>query len=1152
MVDLITRIVKRPGLYLLLSLSLLSSADAQEQYVRFRRLTINDGLSVSSVYCIYQDSKGFMWFGTEDGLNRFDGKNITVYGATTEHHHILANKWIEIIYEDKGGMFWLGSRGGLTRYNPRNGIFAPISHNPENESTLSNDTVTAIISDLLNTIWVGTSGGLNRINRNDNSVFRINPGESELKGLTMAIHGLLNDRSGILWIATGEGLFSYDPKSGLFFNERPGNLIEANTPVYCMARGTEELWIAVPGGIIAMSADPSVAPLFYKPGFSEREPRVSGMHVDQRNGVWLKTNHGLYHFDRESQKTTKLVNTTRTTHSLMLNPVEPLVEDTEGNIWYGTFGNGLHKIDPSSFETVSYHNNPADPQSLSENSINCIFEDRSGAMWFGTFGAGISILDPGANKFTLFKNDPFNRNSLASSFIWSICQTADSAVWFGTDEKGISCYDPSGNTFRHFNHDPSDPGSLASPSVRKIYQDSRGNIWIGTDGGGLDRFDRTRNAFTHFRHDRADPSSISDNSVRAIFEDSRGRLWIGTRRGLNQYFPATRSFRRYFHDPDDPNSLPHNFIYNAIVEDNEGNLWIGTYGGGLSIFDPSEERFTNYLSDPDDPTSISDNIVFSIFGDPLGRYWIGTNSGLNMFYPATGSFRRFGLEENLANEVIYGILPDEQNNIWLSTNRGISKFSLDDFSVKNYDMNDGLQSNEFNGGAYHRGLDGALYFGGVYGVTKIDPERITVSENYSEVCFTKIEVLGKEVRIADAGMESLFETCPNAVVQHEEDFFVSMNPPYLEEIVLDYSHRVFSIEFAALNNLQPGKLQYATMMTTLDEEWNNTGFRNYVSFSNMKAGDYTLRVIARNADGIWTDPPLELDIHITPPFWNLWWFIALEVLAGLLVGAFIYIYLVRTRTNRLLRLQNEQITIANQKLTESEQNLKELNATKDKFFSIISHDLKNPFSSLLSISELMVQNFDDADREDHRDGFRKLNESLKYLYSLLENLLTWSRTQRGKIKYDPVRFNLTNLINENINLHRLQSERKGLMLVTTQEKEVYAYGDRDMINSVVRNLMNNAVKFTDTNGRIEIDVRPNDKHIMVQVKDSGIGISGENIRRLFRIDEKFKTQGTHGEKGTGLGLILCREFIERNGGTISVESTPGQGSIFSFTIPKAD
>ncbi|MFO7671358.1 MAG: two-component regulator propeller domain-containing protein, partial [Bacteroidales bacterium] len=1057
-----------------LNLACLSVIYGQDDYVRFKRITINDGLSLSSVYNIYQDSKGFMWFGTEDGLNKYDGQSITVFGATTDQHYILANKWIELVYEDKAGMIWLGSKGGLTMYNPRKGIFNSLKHEPGSLSSLSNDTISAIISDLLNDVWIGTFQGLNKVDRFTGEVTRVIPDEPELMGLNSRISGFTVDRSGTLWIGTHRGLFSQDRKSGLFFNETANGSILPQTAIYCMALGSRSLWLGTGMGLLEMDLSGKGDHMLIPASPGETLTDIRGLHVDQMEQVWVQTPEGLFCYRNREEGLIKVLEAGATTHSLALNPVEPLEEDQEGFIWYGSFGDGIFKINPVTFSYNHYEHNPADPNSLSENSVNCIFEDRSGVLWFGTFGAGISILDPSANQFTLFKNDPFNSNSLASSFIWSIFQTTENTVWFGTNANGISCFNPKFKTFRHFDHDPLDPASLSHSSVRKVYQDSRKRIWVGTDGGGLNLFLPGNQTFRHYLHDPDNPRSISDNSVRTIYEDRFGRIWVGTRHGLNLFNPETGTFKRYLHDATDPASISNDFIYSTIFMDDEDYLWIGTYGGGLSRMDPEKEIFTNFTHDPDDPNTISDNTVFSTYQDQMGRLWIGTNSGLNMFYPATGSFRRFGVGEGLANEVIYGVLADDNNCIWLSTNLGIIRFDLETFDVKNFDMNDGLQSNEFNGGAYHRGRDGKLYFGGVYGLNVIDPAAIDPVEKVSQVTLTNLEILGKKVLIAGIDLEEQFNENPVSIIEYEGEYYSSENVSYLEEIVIDYKYRYFSVEFAALNSRQSGKLNYAYIMENLEPEWTRAGKRNYVSYANMKAGSYTLKVVAENGDGFRSDPPMELSIVITPPTWQLWWFILLEILVAIAIVVLIITYLVKSRTNRLLIYQNQQISQANEALRKSEKNLMELNATKDKFFSIISHDLKNPFSSLLSISELMVENFDDTDHNDHRAGFRKIHQSVKHLLDLLENLLTWSRSQRGRIKYEPVRFNLTTLIRENINLHRLAAESKGIVLHTHVQNEIFAYGDRDMINSVIRNLMTNAVKFTDRDRKVEVRVNAYD------------------------------------------------------------------------------
>lgn len=1138
--------------FLILNLLSLPLLLGQEEYVRFKRITIDDGLSLSSVYNIYQDSKGFMWFGTEDGLNKYDGRTITVFGATTDQHYLLANKWIELVYEDKAGMIWLGSRGGLTMYNPRKGIFNTLKHDPDSPFSLSNDSITSIIADLRNNIWIGTYSGLNKVDRITGEVTRVFPDQPELNGLTSHITGFEIDRSGTMWIGTRQGLFSHDRKSGLFFNETINGTLSPNTPIQCMALAKGSLWLGTAMGLLQVDLSGMGEHLFLPAFPGEILSEIQSLLVDHLDQVWIQSKQGLFCYRGQEDGLVKVLDPSASTHSLSLNPVEPLIEDQDGNIWHGSFGDGIYKINPVTLDFNHYKHNPADPYSLSENSVNCIFEDRSGVLWFGSFGAGISMLDPSANQFTLFKNDPFNDHSMASSFVWSICQMSNNSVWIGTNAYGISCYNPEQKTFRHFNHDPDNPGSLSHSSVRKIYQDSKNRIWVGTDGGGLNLFLPEAYGFRHFLHDPENPKSLSDNSVRAIYEDPHGRIWVGTRSGLNLFNPETGEFKRYCHHEGDPSSISNNFIYSSIFLDKEDQLWLGTYGGGLSKMDTEKGTFTNFIHDPEDPTTISDNIVYSTFEDEMGRMWIGTNSGLNMFYPATGSFRRFGVGEGLANEVIYGVLPDNNNRIWLSTNLGIIRFDLETFEVKNFDKNDGLQSNEFNGGAYHRGHDGKLYFGGVYGLNVIDPEIIDPVEKVPQVTLTSLEVLGKKVQIAGIELEDQFNENPLNIIEYEGEFNSSENVTYLEEIILDYKYRYFSVEFAALNNQQSDRLNYSYIMENLESEWTQAGKRNYVSYANMKAGTYVLKIVAENSDGFRSDPPMALKIVITPPVWLSWWFIMLEILVATAMAWLIITFLVKSRTNRLLKSQNQQISQANEALRKSEKNLMELNATKDKFFSIISHDLKNPFSSLLSISELMVENFDETDHDDHRAGFRKINNSVKHLLNLLENLLTWSRSQRGRIKYEPLRFNLSSLIQENINLHRLAAEKKGIKLSTSETEVIYAYGDRDMINSVIRNLLTNAVKFTDRDRKIELKLDSIGGLIQVSVVDEGIGIPGESIGKLFKIDEKYKATGTAGEKGTGLGLIICREFVEKHGGEISVQSKPGEGSTFSFTLPMAN
>ena len=1096
-----------------------------------------------------------MWFGTEDGLNRYDGKNFRIFRPDPRDANSLSYRWIEHIYEDDSGVLWFGSRGGLTRFDPQKEQFIQYRFSQNDLKGISNDTITTILQDQQGKyLWIGTLGGLNRIDLTTPEQISPVDYQGEMYGLSSRINLIVPDEFGNLWIGTNSGLYVYDLNSEEFKKISPVDGSLDNLKILSLVFDAPQLWVGTDIGLLDYSPDEnsySAHPLFDAENEQNYPSTIQNLLLDKDNNLWVLSMSGLFKMNNQTRQFSPVIESVDATHSLSIKTEKPFLQDVQGSIWYGTFSSGLYKINPQTGKIYHYVHSAADQTSLSENSINCIYEDRSGVLWFGTFGAGISIYYPQSHIFELIRHDPLDENSVSSNFIWSVLEDRDGSVWIGTNDRGLNRFNPSTGLFTFYDHQEGDPGSLSNSSVREIFQDSKGTIWVGTDGGGLSRFISSSGQFEHFQFDPNDTNSLSNNSVRVFTEDRFGNLWIGTRGGLNRFNPESRMFKRYLHSSDVPTSISNDFVYSCIYEDNDGYLWIGTYGGGLNKMDPINETFQSFLSNPNVPGSISDNVVFSVYQDPSGMFWIGTNDGLNRYDPEQDIFMRFGIDEGLPNEVIYGILPDQDNNLWMSTNLGISRFNISTYGIKNFDMNDGLQSNEFNGGAYHRGSEGTLYFAGVYGLNIINPDVLVPAENTSEVVISKLEVLGREVAVLPSSKQNLATANNRIIIDEVGNFYTPYEISYTEEVILQYRYRFFSIEFVALNNPLPVNMRYAYRLDDIEKDWNYSGERNYVSYANMKPGTYYFTVKAENPDGLWSVSESSLKIIITPPFWRTWWFIILEVIAALIVIVYIYSLLLKARTNKILKIQNEEIQIANRKLAESEKNLRNLNATKDKFFSIVSHDLKNPFGSLLSITDLLVQNFNTSEESEKISGIEKIQNSMKQLYSLLENLLTWSRSQSGRIQFEPFRFNLSNVLQVNVNLHRNFAEKKKIQLIYHFKEDVMAYGDREMINTVVRNLINNAIKFTEEGKQIELSVIEEAQVITVKVIDQGVGISEADIQKLFRIDVKFKSRGTSGEKGTGLGLILCREFVEKNGGKMIVKSELGKGSDFGFTIPKS-
>jgi len=1101
---------------------------AQSSPVRFQNITINDGLSLSSVYCIKKDSKGFMWFGTEDGLNRFDGYHFKIFRTDNSNANSICYKWIEHIEEDNNKFMWFGSRNGLSCYNPAKEVFTNFKSTLDLE--LTNDTVTCLKA-FGKWILAGTMNGLNVIESEHLSIHQ----EDELG----KVNGIISNND-LCFIASANGLFKLNAegKAELFIDE--------NEPFVDISVEGNVLYCSTPSAIFIVDCVNLNYTTVYPFATKYKDESIDNSIGDHLGRLWISTPNGLFVYHYKKGWIKQLVATQTRPNSLAINTTKSLL-CTDETIWFATHGDGLFLINSKLQVTRCVHN-PTDSKSISQNAFNCIFADHeTGNIWLGTYGAGINVYPKGANKFDHIKHNPLNSNSLPSDFVWSVFEAEDSCLWIGTNDKGLCKYCPSSDNYRTFSNNTGDKYSLSNNSVRKVFQDSEGIIWVGTDGGGLNRYDASDKRFTCYMNDSKSDLTLSDNSVRVIYEDSQKRLWIGTRNGLNLMNKSNGTFHRYKHILNDSTSLSHNFIYSSIKEDKYGNIWLGTYGGGLNKLNPESGVFEHYTTTGHLNRKLSNDIVFSIYEDKEGLLWIGTNEGLNVLNPETGLIKVYGTKDGLPNEVIYGIMPDDNGNIWLSTNNGISCVTSKNMKIRNYDVSDGLQSNEFNGGAFHKGKSGRLYFGGVYGLNILIPDKLSENQFVNKPIITRLEVLGSEVQTWPAILSK-----NNRVAEVDSQYVLHTNISYSDHITLDYSQRFFAIEYSGLNHLFPSQTQYAFQLYPLDKKWNKAGNRNYVSFSNLKNGDYEFRVTNTNSDGVWGDAVTKVGITILPPFWLSNWFILLEIILFVILVVFIYRYLLKIKMNKILFLQNQQIKEANMQLQLSEENLKAINATKDKFFSIISHDLKNPFTSLMSISDMLCENYDVADDEDRKVGVQRIQSSVKNIYYLLENLLTWSRSQRGKICFQAKPFDLSMLISENVNLYRNAALRKNIRLINNVDGTYLGMGDRNTINTIIRNLSGNAVKFTNNNGQIMYSISDKDDFWKVSIRDNGIGIKAEDQERLFCIDKKIKTEGTSGEKGTGLGLIICKEFADKNGGQIGVNSEFGSGSEFWFLVKKVE
>ena len=536
-------------------------------------------------------------------------------------------------------------------------------------------------------------------------------------------------------------------------------------------------------------------------------------------------------------------------NSLTHNWVWPVIEDSRGNFWIGTAGGGLCLFDPVKKTFVNYKNDTNNPSSINDNFVFSIYEDRSGLIWIGTNLGGISYFNPSTQAFTHFMHNPENKNSLSDNIVTSMLVDSKGTYWIGTRTGGLNEFDHESKKFRHYRSDPSNPNSLISNSVQTLMEDRYGIIWIGSYGSGLDAFDPTSGQFTHYRQDPSDPGSLSDNRIYGLAEGKNGDVWIGTYGGgLNRIDRNTGRVSRYQYDENDTSSLSSNATWSVTMDDS-GNLWIGTFGGGVNVLDLENNQFRHFKNVPEDSTSIIDNSIVRVFKDSKGTMWFGTSKGLSRYSWEDENFKNYTERDGLANSYVLGIVEDQQGNLWLSTNNGVSKFNPEDGSFKNYYDKDGLQGNEFNHNAFAKDpLTGNLLFGGANGFNVFHPDSLKDNTFSPPVVFTGYLRYNTDYEEGKA--------------------IVEKGIAVRDSIRLSHKDNIITLDFAALSYYNNFENQYRYKLEGFNENWIQLENNHSVTFTNLDAGEYNLRVTGSNNDGLWNEEGASLNILVSPPWWK--------------------------------------------------------------------------------------------------------------------------------------------------------------------------------------------------------------------------------------------------------------------------------------------
>ncbi len=831
-----------PLIYLLF---VVTPSAGQINQVKFSHISVEDGLSQSTVYATIQDHSGYLWFGTQDGLNRYDGYHFEVFRHDPTDSTSISHNWIWDVLEDHEHNIWLATWNGLNRYDSFTKTFRKYSPIVNDPGSISGERTNFLFQDSENRLWISAwGGGLNLYDYGADQFRQFKSDSTDPRSINNNyIRCIIEDSKKTLWIGTwGGGLNKFDPVTNTF-----------------------DAFLHDPDDVHSISSN-----------------FITSIGEDKNGRLWIGTHKsGLNRFDPDKNQFDKHFRKQNKDGSLSDNNITIVFKDDRNRLWIGTQNGGLHLLNIKNKTFRKFGSELQNPKSLSGNNIFSIFQDRGGIIWIGA--TGLSRFDPKLNQFIHINPISINKKTPNSAIVRCFFEDGNN-IWVGTDGGGINIFSRGHQGFTPLRNDPDNTNSLSSNNVRAIIKDRNDHIWIATLDGGLNRYNPATKKFDRFYENANYPQIAGIGHIETLYYDSRDILWIGTGSdGLFNYQHAENKFEKITTPFLDTLRLNDQYI-STIYEDSRNIIWVGHWGGGLSALYPGEDyriRFNCGLNDK----KLSNDIVHSIWENESGVLWIGTASGLDRFIPPahaenydTVQLKSYHIKDGLPNEVVYGILGDESGHLWLSTNNGLSKFYPSTQVFKNYTVDDGLQGNEFNAGAFLKDNQGNMYFGGNNGFNIFHPDSILENGHIPPIVITSFRIFDQLIK--------------------------PTNPGQLME--LSYDENFISFEFAALDYTAPDKNHYAYMMDGLDQRWQYSGNRRFASYTNLDPGKYTFKVKGSNNDGVWNEEGFSMQLYIHPPFWRTWWF----MLIVLITISAVILSLHEYRVRQLLEVEKIRVKIA--------------------------------------------------------------------------------------------------------------------------------------------------------------------------------------------------------------------------------------------------
>jgi signal transduction histidine kinase/ligand-binding sensor domain-containing protein/CheY-like chemotaxis protein len=1115
---------------------------AQLPSLTFNHLTIKEGLSQDAVSTVYQDKDGFMWFGSEGGLDRYDGKTVKSFYNMVRDTTLHYNQTTWTICEDSyEGLWFNNDTNGLVLYNKRKETFVRFKHEIGNPKSLSSNRVTMIFEDSKKNLWIATSGGgLNLFNHKDSTFIHFKNNPLDNKSLVSNnITNIAEDRKGILWLASPEGI-----------------IIEFN-----YAKNKFENHIA---------------PVPF--GQHQRIIQTPILYIDSDQKIWCGSVNGLFVYDPQKDKIEQIVSI-NTSGNKQYTYVTSIFEIDKNTLLIGTYYEGLFLLNPQTREIKQYSNDISDDSGLSSNQLSQMFQSVDGTLWIGSYNGGINIYNKNSLRFRKLPNLVELAYMMNAEInVLHICEMPDNTFWFGAERKGVMIYDPKKLSIQPLAEELKDFGVF---SICKAH-DNR--IWMATFTYGLYIFDLNTRVLKKVTGFRDCGATFTKTSIMKVLEDKKHRMWFGyLTEGVDLYDPEKKTFTSFSHNPSDPGSLSGNGVY-RIFEDSKGRIWFAT-NNGLNIYDEKSKTFLNVPIKLPNGDFFYNDSFYDVFEDSQNRIWGASKNTICLYDENKIILKSFQYRKGETNVIGQTILEDKNHYLWFSTRAGIYRFNPKTAEFKEFGVFDNLDYVRFYPASGVYGSDGLMYFGSRKGIVSFNPDNIEDNTYIPPVFITELRVNHKTVKPGN-GADIL-----------------DQNIIYTKKIELTYNQSNLYFEFAALSYCSPHNNQFACILEGFENEWDTLGTLNKVQYNNLKPGKYLLKVKACNNHGVWNETGTQLLIEIKPPYWVTWWFKLMVVLLSILLVFSIFFWRVhqlstqkrklrdkvneRTRElkeanislseqqeelvqqNELLSQMGEEILNQKEQLEQHSNELenlvyertKELEKAKNRaeesdrlksaFLANISHEIRTPMNAIMGFANLLkYENIEESQKHEFVDIINSQSETLM---ALIDDILDLSLIESNHLSIQPEVFCLNELLNNLFSTYSQLNKKEDLSILLNNEQhaqDIKLFTDKNRVNQILLNLMDNAYKFT-TKGFIELGLLKHHRDLIIYVKDTGIGIEKNDIESIFERFRKIESKTEILYRGVGLGLSISKSLSRMLGGNLTVESEIGKGSTFSLVLPKS-